>query len=126
MDLQQLKTKANTKLSIFWSALTSKQDAYFTKHGKFFQKLITNPVVDGVDSDYIAIEPPDEKHSADADFSFSSKIPFQISIDEWDRGENAGYSVTVNVELLNGDIYTRTRNNLNVDSGWSKVIHEIM
>jgi hypothetical protein len=120
--LQEIKTKVDSKLSDFWPKLVAKQDAYFAKHGKYFQKLITSPVVDGVDTDYVAIEPSDEKHSADADFTYANQLPFQVSIDEWMLGDTAGWSATIRVELFNGDIYTRKRNNLNEDSGWSKYL----
>ena len=124
--LKQIRSKADTKLAEFWSVLTVKQDAYFAKHGKYFQLIVTSPVVDGADTTFEVKHPNDELHLVDVDFSFTSPIPFQIRVYEWmGRGE-AGYSATVYVELLNGDIYTRSRNNLNVDSGWSKVITEIL
>lgn len=42
--LQQIRDKADVVLANFWQALTIKQDAYFAKHGKYFQLLVTNSV----------------------------------------------------------------------------------
>lgn len=120
MTLNELKQKANTVLIPFWNELQIKQDAYFAKHGKYFQLLITNPVVDGVDTDFEKRVPSDEKNIADVDFDYTGKVPFQIEVNEWKRGEDAGYSAKVTVNLTNGDAYCRERNNLNEDTGWYK------
>lgn len=108
MTLESLKTKANTKLTEFWDLLLPKQEAYFLKHNKFFQLLITDPVVDGVDTTFEIRKPNDELHAVDVDFEFNSPIPFSISVDEWVGGDT-GFSVTVYVELPTGEKYTRTR-----------------
>lgn len=121
MTLQQLKTKANAKLTDFWGALSTKQDAYYAKHGKYFQLIVTSPVVDGADTTFEVIHPNDEKHLADVDFDFASPIPFQIKVDEW-VGDGQGYSATAIVELPNGDKYTRTHHNNGDDTNWSLVV----
>lgn len=108
MTLAQLKTKANAKLVEFWDALIIKQEAYFLKHSKFFQLLITSPVVDGADTTWEIRKPNDERHAIDVDFEFNSPVPFAISVDEW-VGNTVGFSVTATVELPNGDKYTRSR-----------------
>lgn len=108
MTLTQLKTKANQKLQEFWDALILRQEAYFLKHNKFFQLLITDPVVDGVDTTWELRTPSDEKHALDVNFSFNSPVPFSISVDEF-VGDTVGFSATAIVELPNGDRYTRTR-----------------
>lgn len=108
MTLNELKTKANTKLADFWTELQIKQEAYYLKHDKFFQLLITDPVIDGVDTAWVLRTPSDEQHAIDVDFSFNSPVPFQISIDEF-VGPTTGYSATATVELPNGTQYRRTR-----------------
>ena len=108
MTLQQLKTKANSKLSEFWDLLLPKQEAYFLKYNKCFQLLVTDPVVDGVDTTWEIRKPNDELHAVDVDFEFNSPVPFSISVDEW-VGESTGFSVTATVELPNGKKYTRSR-----------------
>lgn len=124
MTLTELRNKADTVLAQFWTALKTRQNAYYAKHGKYFQLLIspTYGVVDGVDTDFIVRHPSDVKALADINLSFSSKVPFQIHIDEWVGPQGNGYSATVWVELTNGDRYTRSRNSDNVDSGWSKYV----
>lgn len=120
--LQQIRDKADAKLVEFWSALTTKQDAYFAKHGRYFQLVITNPVIDGTDTTFEVKHPEEEPHLADANFEFNSPIPFQIYVDEWTQKDGAaGYYATVVVELLNGDKYRRSRTHLNDDTGWLAV-----
>lgn len=121
MTLQELQTKANAKLADFWTALQTKQDAYFAKHGKYFQLLITSKVVDGADTTFQVLHPSDEQNLADADFTFASPIPFQIEVSEW-VGHDVGYFVTATVELLNGRRFRRFRNSLNEDTGWYEVL----
>jgi hypothetical protein len=124
MTLQQLQTKANTKLGEFWDALVIKQEAYFNKHGKYFQLLITSPVVDGADTTFVLRKPSDELHALDVDFEFNSPIPFSISVDEW-VGSTVGFSVTAIVELPDGRKFRRSRHNNNEDTGWNEIITEV-
>lgn len=121
MTLTQLRNKANAVLANFWAELQTKQNAYFAKHGKYFQLLITDDVVDGVDTTFIVRKPNDELHAIDVDFTFNSPVPFSISVDEW-VGETRGYSATATVQLPDGRKFRRTRDINNVDSGWSEVI----
>jgi len=106
--LAQIRTKANTKLVEFWDLLLPKQEAYFLKHGAFFQLLVTSPVVDGADTTFVVTKPNDEKHTVDVDFSFNSPIPFSISVDVW-VGKTTGFSITAIIELLDGRKFTRKR-----------------
>lgn len=124
MTLTQLKTKANAVLTDFWQELQTKQEKYYAKHGKYFQLLITNRVVDGVDTTFEIRKPNDELHAVDVDFEFNSPVPFQISVDEWVGPDGVGYSATATVELPNGRKFTRTRHSDNTDTNWNKVIEE--
>lgn len=107
-SLTQIRNKADAKLVEFWDALILKQESYWNKHGKFFQLLVTQSVVDGADATFEVIKPNDEKHPVDVDFSFNSPIPFQISVDEA-VGDLPSFSMTVVVELLDGRKFTRSR-----------------
>ena len=124
MTLAELRDKADTVLAQFWTALRTRQNAYYAKHGKYFQLLIspTTAVVDGADTDYTVRKPFDEKFQEDVNLTFTSKIPFQIYVEEWVGPTGKGYSATVWIKLLNGDMYTRTRDNSNNDSGWVKYV----
>ena len=119
-----IRDKADIALTEFWQALVPRQDAYFVKHGKYFQLLVTNSVIDGVDTIFEVRHPNDELHQIDVGFTFNSNIPFSISVNEWIRGNDAGYTAIVVVELLDGRKFTRNRTNLNVDSGWYELIEE--
>lgn len=106
--LQQIRDKADAKLADFWDALILKQEQYFLKHNKFFQLLVTVPVVDGADTTFVVTKPNDEPHPVDVDFTFNSPIPFQIAVHEF-VGDQAGFTVVVVVELLDGRKFTRQR-----------------
>ena len=125
MTLNKLKTKANTKLGEFWDLLSTKQDNYFAKHGKYFQLLATDNVVDGADTTFQVRKPNDELLAVDVDFEFNSPVPFTVSVDEW-AGETVGYSATATVELPDGSRFTRTHYNNGDDTGWSGVIDPII
>lgn len=123
MTLKQLREKADAKLSEFWILLQTKQDAYFAKNGKYFQLLVTDPVVDGVDTIWELRTPSDEKRAIDVDFQFNSPIPFQIQVDEWvGEGNDIGYKATATVELLDGRIFKRSRDSNQIDTGWFEYI----
>lgn len=109
MTLTQLKTKANTKLTEFWDALAVKQEAYHLKHNNYFQLVVTDPVVDGVDTTFIVKHPHDEAYQVDVDFSFNSPIPFEIKVDTWGMHPSHGYKATCVVELPDGRRFTRSR-----------------
>lgn len=121
LTLNQLRTKANTRLTEIWPVIVAKQDEYFAKHGKYFQKVVTNQPVDEEELLWVDQPPSDEKHPADCVLSITGgALPFAISIDEW-VGDTIGWSATVTVQLANGDRYTRTRDYQNNDTNWSKI-----
>ena len=123
MTLTELIDKADAVLVNFWKELKTRQDSYFAKHGKYFQLLVSpeQAVIDGADSDFIVRHPSDVKSLEDISIAFTSKIPFQIQVDEW-VGADKGYTAYVTVELPNGDIYKRSRNSRNEDSDWFKYV----
>ena len=123
MTLKQLREKADAKLSEFWILLQTKQDAYFAKNGKYFQLLVTDPVVDGVDTIWELRTPSDEKRAIDVNFQFNSPVPFQIQVDEWvGEGNDIGYKAIATVELLDGRIFKRSRDSNQIDTGWFEYI----
>lgn len=122
--LLQVRNKADAKLATFWSALQTRQNAYFTKHGKYFQLLAGSDLtLDGADTTFSVISPPDEKYVIDIDTSWSDTVPFKIEIHEWVGPNGNGYRgiVTVNYQ---GTLYQRTRDSDAVDSGWYQVINQ--
>jgi hypothetical protein len=120
--LTEIRDKANTRLTSFWQNLVPKQDAYFAKHGKYFQKLVTNQPIDGLEVDWSDNTPIDEKNPADSVITVNDgKLPFAISIDEWVDNDGAGWSATCTIQLKNGTQYQRTRDNQNNDTNWFKV-----
>jgi hypothetical protein len=119
--LKQIRDKADAKLTEFWQLLSAKQDAYFAKHGKYFQLLVTSDVVDGVDTVFEVRKPNDEKNVVDVDFEFNSPIPFQIKVDEWVGWRTTGYSATAIVQLVTGEKYRRTHHSNGEDSGWALI-----
>jgi hypothetical protein len=81
-------------------------------------------VVDGVDTVFEVRHPSDEKHLADVQFNFNFPVPFSISVNEW-VGDTVGYNATATVKLLDGRIFSRTRNNLGEDTNWEEVIEAL-
>jgi len=109
MTLLQLKTKADAKLLEFWDALAIKQEAFHLKHGRYFQLIVTDPVVDGVDTTFVLKHPNDETHVIDVDFTFNSPIPFEIRVDTWGNVPTRGYRMTATIELPDGRKFARSR-----------------
>lgn len=120
--LKQVRDKADAKLAQFWSILEAKQEAYRLKNDKYFQLLFTGSrqVDSGQEYDFIVRKPSDEKNPDDIDITVTSRIPFEIQVDEWVGEGKTGYSATVTVEYL-GRIFTRTRDNSQNDTGWSEI-----
>ena len=121
MTLLELKQKANPILLNFWTTLEARQEMYFAKHRKYFQLLVspTTTVTDGVDSTFIVRKASDEMHIIDVDFTWATKIPFQIEVHEWGNKNEHGYVALVKVKV-GLDEYRRERNSKNVDTGWYK------
>lgn len=120
--LQEVRDKANAKLATFWTALQTRQDAYFAKHNKYFQLLAgSNLTLDGADTPFSVTLPSDERYVVDIDTAWSDTVPFKIEVHEWTGLDGAGYRaiVTVNFE---GTLYQRQRTNLNEDTGWYVVV----
>ena len=109
MTLQELKNKSDTKLVEFWNALLTKQESYRLKRDDYFQLLVTNPVVDGVDTTWEVRHPSDQLITADVDFTFNSPVPFRIRVDSWGTKPSRGFTATAIVELPNGRRFTRSR-----------------
>lgn len=120
--LQQIKTKADDKLVNFWTALNTREDAYFTKHGKYFQLLAGSALtVDGADTPFSVISPQDEHYAADIDYAWSDTVPFKLSVHEWGGVDGYGYRAIV-VITANGNTYSRERDNSNNDTGWFQIL----
>lgn len=121
--LNEIRTKANAKLTTFWSALKTRQDAYFAKHGKYFQLVAGSELtIDGADTPFAVVAPSDEKHVIDIDTKWSDTVPFQVEVHEWVGEEgDRGYRgiVTINHQ---GTLYRRERDSDGVDSNWYQVI----
>lgn len=116
--LQQVRTKANDRLATLWGVITTKQDAYFAKHGTYFGFNWTPALapLDGEDTAFIINRPSRFHVAADADFNGEPTVPFSIQIIRHD-GETQGYTAYVRINW-EGTIYERSRTNQNVDSGW--------
>lgn len=125
MTLQQLKTKADAKLTDFWQALSAKQDAYFAKHGTYFGFNWTpsQKIVDGVDTDMGELQRPSRKHyAADVSFPITTQLPFQIQVERQHGPNGHGYTAVIRAELPDGRIFMRRRDNLNNDTNWYEYI----
>lgn len=107
--LAQIRTKADAALVYFWNALAIRQEAYFTKRGKYFQVLVTSAVIDGQDTSITSTSPSDEHYLSDVNFSYATQVPFQIQVDEWGNATEKGFKATCIIETNSGARYTRSR-----------------
>ena len=117
-------TKATGAFDLLFAEIQKKQEAYHTKHGKYFQSLVTptSKVLDGADSTFVKRVPTDEKHMLDAQMTYSVKIPFQARIDEWVNDKGTGYKVIATITRSDGAQYERVKDSKGKDTGWKKVI----
>lgn len=110
MTLTELRNKADAKLVEFWNALAAWQEQNRLEFDNYRQLLVTNTVVDGVDTDFEVRTPSDHTPLAvNRDFSFTSKIPFSISVNCWGTEPSRGFEATAIVELLDGRKFKRSR-----------------
>lgn len=108
--LVQIRDKANAKLATMWTELKTRQEAYFQKHRRYFQlRASSNLVADGVDTPFSLVPPSDEAFVVDLGGAWTDSVPFQIIVDAFYEEKKRGYTATVYIKLLNGDIYTRSR-----------------
>lgn len=123
MTLTELRNKADAKLATFWAKLQVKQDAYFAKHGKYFQVLFSPipSVIDGVDTPWELRNPTDEAFIQDVELPSSDTVPYQIQVTEW-TGDTPGYEAAVWVQLPNGRQFERRRNSNQEDTGWNELL----
>lgn len=110
--LKQIRDKANAQLALFWSELTTRQDAYYAKHGTYFGFNWTPALAieDGIDTDLGEIQRPSRKHHAvDVSFPVNTKLPFQIQVIRHVGPLGHGYTATVKVQLVDGRVYARDK-----------------
>ena len=110
MTLAELRDKADAKLATFWSALVTKEEAYFAKHGRYFgfNWSPSTEVVDGVDTNFV-LNPPSRFFVAE-DVSFpATTVPFQIQVIRHEGPLGHGFTGIVRVKLPNDDVYIRTK-----------------
>ena len=124
MTLAQLRDKADAKLATFWATLVTKEEAYHTKHGKYFQLMLSpqTKIVDGVDSPFV-VRVAENAFTLDIDTAWSDTIPFNIEVQEYASVKSKGFVAQVWVTLPNNVTYTRWRKHEDTgaeeDSGWS-------
>lgn len=117
--------RADPSFDSFWDELVIEQDAYFASNGKYFQLLEDSGIPhNGYEKNFTKRIPSDETHIEDVNFSFSSKIPYQVAIHERVGNEGNGYKMIATFTLADGKIYQRTRDSDLSDTGWNEVITE--
>lgn len=125
--LKQIKNESDVKLTNFWKVLQLRQKAFFAKHGKYFQLLVspTTEVVNGRESKFSVRKPIDEKFAADVSMPWTVKVPFQVEVYEWTKGSKAGYSMNVTIKTRNGEVYRKIKENTGQTTDWFKVIDHV-
>jgi hypothetical protein len=124
--LAEIRTKVDNWLADKWvNVIVPKEEAYFAKHGRYAQVLISpeSLVADGADGTFTKRPPSDEQFEADFTLTFDTPIPAQIEIHTHDAGEQHGFTGHVWVEV-NGELYHRAKNYQfgSPDEPWHKFI----
>lgn len=120
ITLPELTVKSDIVFDNFWTDLQTAQEDYFALHGKYFQMLVspTISVVDGHESDFTKRNPPHEPHTGDTNFSFTSKLPFNVEVHEWVGPLGNGYKVMSTFSLADNVSYRRIKDSEGGDTGW--------
>ncbi len=124
MTLSDFKQVAVPTFDSFWETLVAKEKDYFTKHGKYFQLIISpsSKVSNGVATPFEVNFNLEEKFSTDIDFSFTSKIPFQIEVWENFGGDQPVGFMAVATAEVDGVTYTRRKHSSDgKDEDWTPI-----
>lgn len=110
--LKQIRDKVDAFLADLWvNKIVPKQEAYFAKHGRYAQVLISpeNIPADDAEGTFVKRPPSDEQFAADFEFTIDAPIPASIEIHIHDRGDEHGFTAHVWVVVL-GKTYHRAKN----------------
>lgn len=120
--LASTRTAVNNWLTNNWPAVSSKQAAYLTNHGRYWQGLLTCTSTNGIPNfttaadgsgvmDNLASKPYYQSESISDIFAgfVGIGLPCAFLCDQYDGPLGLGYVVTVFVRF-NGTIYTRSHN----------------
>lgn len=124
--LIQIRNKVDTFLADLWvNTLVPKEGAYFAKHGRYAQVLVspTTIVADDGTGTFVKRPPSDEQFASDFTFEIVSPVPAQIEIVNHDNGANHGFTAHVYVVVL-GKTYHRAKNYKfgSLDIPWHEVV----
>lgn len=99
--LKEIRDKVDARLTSLWPIVVEKQQAYLAKHGRYAQVLVspeTNVEDDG-EGTFIKRLPHYENNGNDFEFTIDTPIPMQIEIQQNQRGNERGFTVTVYVTV---------------------------
>ncbi len=116
--LNQIKNRINSKASILWSLLQTRQEIYLQNNGIYWQGLITPsqiPVFSDVDDNPLNANDTDKianSHSV----SWNTVLPevkdaplsAQLRVDAYKSPFGHGYSLTLRL-IYNGRVFSRTK-----------------
>lgn len=115
--LVQIRDKVDPILADLATKIDNRQQVYFANNGQYWQGKWTslNPPVDGADTtpDNLTDTPTNittrwNQLLAGADLP--SQLPMRLRCDVYENVVGWGYWLTVQVKLLNGDVWQRSRN----------------
>lgn len=115
--LQQIRDKIDPILADLATKIDARQAVYFANNGEYFQGKWTHQAepVDGVDTtpDNLADTPTNIQtrwNQLLAGVDLPAQLPMRIKCDVYQNAAGWGYWLTVQVKLLNGDVWQRSRN----------------
>lgn len=126
--LAQIRTKVDYFLADLWvNEIVPKEEAYFAKHGRYAQILVspTTPVADDATATFVKRPPTDEQFESDFTFQIVSPVPAQIEIHTHNNGGQHGFTAHVWVEVL-GKRYHKSKNYKfgDADMAWHEVTRQ--
>lgn len=120
MTLQEIIAAAEAPYQAACDAIAASEAAYYALHGHYYQlRFVPGDVpVDGQVVTLTATAPDDEPHPEDTAAGLTVDAPVQGRVDEWRRGEAAGWTLVARFLTAEGALYERRRTHTGSDSGW--------
>ncbi len=108
--LQEIKDAVDARLAALWTAIQTKQDAYFLAHGRYWQGLRTHTILpaDGDEAlPSVGVSVPSDQADPWPVAIRTATLPMSLVIDCYLSPEGPGYQATAYV-TVGSQVYART------------------
>ncbi len=124
---QSRRARSDAMLNGLWNSIQARENAYFNKHGRYFQGLLTPRTVRNTDgAPDLTRRPTDQAESwADAGFVLPASVPASIEIHVYDGPLGKGYTAILHYKV-GGKEFTKARSmgpeSARRTHGWKEVV----